>query len=420
MEGLNSFLDQLPRPKVGRPVRDAPTYRTCGIVGFYMAVVATMTAGILASSSLLVLSLLSAVSALSFFGYATLRIRIAGRQNLVLLEHVWVALLSCAVTLSLLQLPVLSYLDDVAVGLCFFLAGGRVGCFLSGCCYGLPSGVGVRYSAEHVEDGFPSYLVGVRLFPVQLVEAGALVVIGIGGLAMLLRFSPAGTTLTWFLVTYAIVRFGLDGLRGDRRQHFLGLSRPRWMCMAQFGIALALNTTAPRPQVVGVSFVALSLAAVIAGSGIRRDARRLLARKHLREVTDVVNREMAKATTVPALTQTSRGLRLAVSAAGPDDAGWHMSLSLANGASDVSVLCELAAAALHQVELSDAILGTGDVLHIFAAKRTAIGPSQFPVAEQLMATVARAMQDDRQAESSSQSEATHVRRSAYFAGARTR
>src|SRR5882672_717153 len=126
-DALNRFLDTLPRTTLGRYVREVPTFRTCGIIGFYLAVCTTMSAGLLTGGSLLVLTLLSAVCALSFFGFAHLRMWISRRQNLVLLEHVWVALISCAACLWLLDLPMLRYLDDVAIGLCFFLAAGRIG-----------------------------------------------------------------------------------------------------------------------------------------------------------------------------------------------------------------------------------------------------------------------------------------------------
>ena len=44
MNGVNRWLDRLPRPRVGLVGREAPAFRTCGITGFYVGVILTLAA----------------------------------------------------------------------------------------------------------------------------------------------------------------------------------------------------------------------------------------------------------------------------------------------------------------------------------------------------------------------------------------
>jgi phosphatidylglycerol:prolipoprotein diacylglycerol transferase len=122
--------------------------------------------------------------------------------------------------------------DALAFALLVAIMCMRVGCFLGGCCHGAPSRVGVRYSPGVLRavDGVrlftPSESTGVRVFPLQLVEAayvGAILV------ALWLRESslarPDGSSLALAAIGYAILRFCSEFLRGHRhRPKYGGLS----------------------------------------------------------------------------------------------------------------------------------------------------------------------------------------------------
>ena len=54
------------------------------------------------------------------------------------------------VLLSLLDAPVLSYLDVTVLSLGLFLAWGRLGCLMAGCCHGRPQNWGVRYKGRNM------------------------------------------------------------------------------------------------------------------------------------------------------------------------------------------------------------------------------------------------------------------------------
>lgn len=105
---------------------------------------------------------------------------------------------------------------------------GRVGCFLAGCCFGIPyDGPGAVIFPEG------SYgLSGVSLFPVQLVEAAGLLIIS--GVILFLQLKKNWRyTLETYLILYAILRLILENLRYDAaRGYYAGISTSQWISMA--------------------------------------------------------------------------------------------------------------------------------------------------------------------------------------------
>ncbi|TDW77124.1 prolipoprotein diacylglyceryl transferase family protein [Kribbella pratensis] len=208
--------------------RRVPLFRSIGIAGYYGALLVALLAGLRAGVHPVVVLGLSAAAAASFFGWALLRRAITGRESLVLLEHVWVAGLAVAGFCWAAGADVLRGLDVLCCGLTVFLAAGRIGCFSVGCCYGVPAAFGTTYPPGA---GLPARLAGVRLLPVQLIEAAGILFIGVVALAV--AGGRPGTATIWFLLSYAVVRFGTEGLRGDDRPMVAGLSGRRWMCVIQ-------------------------------------------------------------------------------------------------------------------------------------------------------------------------------------------
>ncbi len=364
--GLNALFDALPRTTVGALTREAPAFRSCGIAGYYLAVAATLAAALLGGRSLLVAAVLAAVSAFSFFAYALVRKRVRGREELVLLEHVWFTLACTAAAARWLGGPA-GALDPVAVGLAFFLAFGRLGCTLVGCCHGRPSSVGLVYDERHASDGFPSHLVGVRLFPVQPLESAGLLVIGATGLAAM-PFARPGMVLVWFLIAYATLRFGLEGLRGDRRPHLLGLSQSRWMAIAEAAGAIAWvereRIAARDPRTLAAwAFLALTLAVALILKRAFDHGARLLARGHREELRSLLASLGATATSTPEVVVSSRGVSLGLSTA--DGPGAHVSMSLPDGLRDLALACDLAAAVLPSIDPDRAEMGQA-ALHLWA------------------------------------------------------
>ena len=87
---------------------------------------------------------------------------------------------------------------------------GRIGCFMAGCCYGVPyHGIGAVVFPEGAYA--PS---GVELFPVQLVEACCLAMIAVL-LLVLQVFIGYRFTVELYLLLYGIERFILEYFRYD-------------------------------------------------------------------------------------------------------------------------------------------------------------------------------------------------------------
>jgi hypothetical protein len=382
--------------------------------------------GLLAGRSLAVLALLAVACGLSFFVWAYLRGWIVGTERIVMFEHLWIAFACVVAVLWALGQPLLPYLDVVSVGICIFLAAGRFGCLFVGCCHGRPSGVGIVYGQECARDGFPHHLVGIRLFPVQAVEAVGLCLIGLVGLAAL-PFASPGKVLAWTLIAYGVLRFGLEGLRGDDRRMLLGLSVPRWLCLAQFGIALWLVADAQDPVLAGdrgsaaavVSAVVLLI--ILAVHSLLDPSRRLESERHVQELRALVAGEdvapgAPDAAAAPVTGRTTRGLVVAVSADRGAPGLVHVSLSLPAGEHDLPLLCRLAARGLPGLLPATAQASPASgALHLLVHPVSAqplSGANARLLADQLYGTVVRWLQADT--DDPDRSPTVPAERTAYF------
>lgn len=112
---------------------------------------------------------------------------------------------------------------------------GRIGCFLSGCCYGVESEIGFTYTHSIVESAN-----GVTRFPIQLVESGANFIIFALLFSLFMRDKLKGKLLPLYLVIYPVCRFVLEFFRGDEYRGFVGpLSTSQWISTVLFAAGLA-------------------------------------------------------------------------------------------------------------------------------------------------------------------------------------
>jgi len=112
------------------------------------------------------------------------------------------------------ELDALTYSDAFAPAIMIGASVGRVGCFLSGCCYGVPSDVpwAVAFPATD----------GVPVHPTQLYDATFAAAFGA---FLLLRFPRrrfAGENIALLLIGYPIARFATEAFRGDPERGSLG------------------------------------------------------------------------------------------------------------------------------------------------------------------------------------------------------
>jgi hypothetical protein len=305
------------------------TFRRCGYVGVLAASAGALFIAGRQHLSLWLEAALIVTACIAFVALAQITRRVARRERLVYYHHEIVVLCLVALVAWLAGGRVLAHLDATALGLGLFLACGRIGCTVAGCCHGRPARRGIVYGPEHAERGFTRHLVGVPLVPVQAIEAGLVVSIVTAGAALTLGGAPAGTGLTVYVTGYAVVRFGLELLRGDPlRLYWLGVSEAQWtsVLLAVFvAIAAALGVL---PQHWWDTAAA---AALVAGLAVMlvlgRRPPRILHPSHLQEVVRAVVRTAAAGPhPSPLVSRTSAGMQLSC---GRTDDRLHVTMSRA-------------------------------------------------------------------------------------------
>lgn len=255
---------------------------------------------------------------------------LTGRESLVLYRDGICIFAAVALTLRWLHQPVLPYLDITTAGAALFHAWGRIGCLLSGCCYGRPSRLGVRYAAAHAELGFPLQLTGVRLFPIQGVESAWALCLAAGAVWSIAKHFPPGSAFALYIAGYALGRFFLEFARGDAdRRYVLGFSHAQWISLLLcVGLSLAGRANSPRDSIwLSAPFVVLAVSmalAALAGKFGKPPGLGLAHPRHTAELAELVRRVTppARAEQRPLQTsgrrpairvnQTSLGVRISV------------------------------------------------------------------------------------------------------------
>ena len=142
-----------------------------------------------------------------------------------------------ALYLRIRRLPFAAYADIAAPAIPLFHAFGRIGCFLGGCCYGIPWEGGITYTRALSPEAN-----GVARFHVQLLESALLFALFFLLAALFRRGALRAKLLALYLAVYAVLRFLLEFLRGDAiRGVYFGLSTSQWISLA---ILLALGVAA--------------------------------------------------------------------------------------------------------------------------------------------------------------------------------
>ena len=130
---------------------------------------------------------------------------------------------------------------------------GRIGCFFYGCCYGKDSDA---WCAVVFPAGSPSWYEhgrrAVSVLPTQLFEAAALLALFALLMAVYVRCRRYTTGI--YLIGYAVIRFGMEYLRGDPRAAVgpFSISQTISLAMAVFG-ALFLFVSARSKRASGAS-----------------------------------------------------------------------------------------------------------------------------------------------------------------------
>jgi len=240
---LTSHLDHLVRPTFSSGRRRYSAYKICGYLGLTSAILLAVSLSLHRALSVWTMVGIVLVAVLSFVTLGMITKLITGEESYTCYHHQICVLLVTVALLSFQGEPVLPYLDVTILGLGMFLACGRVGCLMVGCCHGRPHHWGVRYREEHAAAGFPDFLVGVRLFPIQGVESIWVLDTVIVGSLLVLAGSAPGEALAWYIISYGTGRFYFEFLRGDRtRPYFVGFSEAQWTSLLLMGALLATES----------------------------------------------------------------------------------------------------------------------------------------------------------------------------------
>ena len=123
------------------------------------------------------------------------------------------AALATVVVAPYLRLEPRWTLDRGAPAAALWLGVARIGCALTGCCYGRPAEGGLAWVLPDVSGAV------CERYPTQLMMATADVAI-CGVLLLLLRrrHGPDGTVVAVFMIAYGVSRLGVDWLRADLPQ----------------------------------------------------------------------------------------------------------------------------------------------------------------------------------------------------------
>lgn len=154
------------------------------------------------------------------------------------------AILAARLTARFLDLKLTDFYPVLIPALVLFAAFGRVGCFLTGCCYGKettgPLGVVFTHSLFTPHD--------CALLPVQLFEAGFDILLFVLLICLSRYRSVRPHLLKIYLFLYAIWRFIIEFFRGDEQRGIYGpFSTSQWISIIIL-IAVTVTTLCQRFQ----------------------------------------------------------------------------------------------------------------------------------------------------------------------------
>jgi hypothetical protein len=316
---VNAWFDEWVRPRVRFAGRSVSAFHYCGIIGVIAAVILAETLVIRRGESPLIMTAIVISSILTFLALVMGQKIVTGEEQIIYYHHEIGVMVVAWLLLVIIGEPPLVYLDATLLGIGAFLACGRVGCTMVGCCHGKPHRMGVLYRPEHADHGFARYYVGIRLFPVQLIEAILVAFATLSGAWLVWRGDPAGSGLVWYVVFYDSVRFSLEYIRGDDdRPYYGGFSQAQWISAILLVLVVLGEWRGLLPwhawhAVIGAAMVAVMIVQAIVRLFVHSERERLLHPHHVREVAEALEVAGRGGGTIP-VAETSRGVLISAGA----------------------------------------------------------------------------------------------------------
>lgn len=211
-------------------------YQVFGYLGFFSALSLGFLLAALLNLSPTVVGLIAIAQVVVFFLLAWLTKLVRGNEQLVLLRQIIAGGMAAQMVLHLVKGPTLPYLDIVVVSIALFIAIGRVGCLMAGCCHGRPCRHGISYGKKHLRNGFVPFYANVGLFPTQLIESLVAFLLALVGSSLIVHGVVPGYVSAYVIIGYAGARFVLEFWRGDCTRLFgLGFSEAQWTALLLTG-----------------------------------------------------------------------------------------------------------------------------------------------------------------------------------------
>jgi prolipoprotein diacylglyceryltransferase len=333
---LNRHLDAMASPTVTVLGKRRSAFHMGGVIGLTLATILTTALVSFRGLSLWVLAGIILTAVGTFFALAMLTKIISGEESLTYYHHEIAVLLMVSGYLWLLRRPILPYLEITLLGVGIFLFSGRIGCLMVGCCHGRPSKWGVCYRREHALAGFSHYLVGARLFPIQLVESLTVLIIVLVGVVIVLRDGLPGAALAWYVIVYDLARFSFEFLRGDRdRPYWRGFSEAQWTSLLLMLVVIALETAGLLPFHAWHLAAVLGLLLIMTAITTRRrlahnDLDQLFHPRHIHEVAQALAPAVHEEHLQPGspgdidITSTPLGLQISASKGSQPDGDYYL------------------------------------------------------------------------------------------------
>jgi Prolipoprotein diacylglyceryl transferase len=283
-----------PRPSVTLFGKPRPAFQVCGYTGLLVAFVQSSVLVAHLGLSELTLWGITGVVILTFLGLTMITKVIAGQELIIYYHHEIAVIATVTAFLRATGQPVLPYLDVVLLGVGLFLAFGRIGCLMAGCCHGRPWRWGVTYVHEHIDEGLPEHLAGVRLFPIQVIESVFALAIVVMGISAIFQEYPPGTAFTLYVLIYAAGRFCFEFVRGDDGRPCLwGFSEAQWTSLIIAVVDVWAEQAHLIPSYRWHAAVPLLLLIAVLAIGLKRRAGQpsrldLLHPGHIREIAEAV------------------------------------------------------------------------------------------------------------------------------------
>ena len=133
------------------------------------------------------------------------------------------------ITLKILKKNVFDYFNIYVTLVPLGHAFGRIGCFASGCCYGMEYDGIFSYTYTKAMD--VNTPLGVPVLPIQLIEAFCLILLFIFLIIVFFKYTKTHLTTIIYCISYPTLRFVLECFRGDKERGVFLLSTSQWISL---------------------------------------------------------------------------------------------------------------------------------------------------------------------------------------------